>query len=432
MSSVRPLVECPLRQARQPPGRGRHIDINSPFEYPGALAGSVAEDHERTLRRTECRKTAAIDHLGRHLALRVPLRIEDLRIDLHAPGIDHRAEQRPVPIRHGQDARLVVLAGYLGQRIERPDSHQRLPQPVAQALGERNADAQSRIGAGALADGHGIQIVGRDACFVQQFIDEHADLTRMVAPLVALAQRDQFAILRNTHRTYVGSGFDTQYQAHIFVFFIVSLSFSAPGRQMTPKCSRAFRMPSSSTDAVTQSAAARASSHPFPHGDADPCGPQHGHIVSAVADGHQRPGRHPAVGGEGKHPRSLVHPADIDVHEERAPAARHKRRQLGHHAALLLGRAVETHLAAVAAVEQPSEVGLGRHRMGHQAGQFAHDGRHAIDEDPSPSSSSASGKSSSSASRRARSKSSRGISRWLTTLPSAVRQRAPLSDTTPS
>ena len=61
--------------------------------------------------------------------------------------------------------------------------------PVAQPLGERNADPQPRIGAGALAHGHGIQFIGRNARFAQKLVDEHADLAGMVAPLVALAQR---------------------------------------------------------------------------------------------------------------------------------------------------------------------------------------------------------------------------------------------------
>ena len=117
------------------------------------------------------------------------LAVEDLRIDLHAPGVDHRAEQRTVPVVDPDDARLVILAGHLSQSIERTDSQQRNLQSVAEPLGKGDADAQPRIGARPLADGHRIEFVGRNARFAQQFIDEEAHLARMVAPLVALAER---------------------------------------------------------------------------------------------------------------------------------------------------------------------------------------------------------------------------------------------------
>ena len=113
------------------------------------------------------------------------------------------------PVGDGKNSGFVVFERHFGQRIERPDGHQRLTHPVAQPLGERNADPQPRIGAGALAHGHGIQFIGRNARFAQKLVDEHADLAGMVAPLVALAQRKQLPVLCNTDRTNVRTGLDT-------------------------------------------------------------------------------------------------------------------------------------------------------------------------------------------------------------------------------
>ena len=228
-------------------------------------------------------EAASIDHLGRDLVLRTALRIEDLRINLHAAGIDHRAEQRTVPVGNRKNTRFVIFAGNLRQRVERSHGDQRLLQSVTQSLGERHADAQSRIGAGTFADRHGVQLVGRNARFAQKFIDEHTDLAGMVAPLVALAQRKQLPVFRNTDRTDVRAGLDTKNKTHMILQFTSPTSVPAgacaardvihksifqsdsaedgfmpfrnkrpaDARQITPRCASAFAIPSSSTEAVT-------------------------------------------------------------------------------------------------------------------------------------------------------------------------------------
>ena len=76
---------------------------------------------------------------------------------------------------------------------------------------ERHADAQSRIRSGALTHSHGVEFVGRNVRLAQQFVDEHADLAGVVAPLVALAQRQQFAVLGDAHGTDVRSGLNSKY-----------------------------------------------------------------------------------------------------------------------------------------------------------------------------------------------------------------------------
>ena len=155
------------------------------------------------------RKALPVDDLGRNFVQGLASCIEYLRIDLHAAGIDHRAKAGMFPVGDGKNSGFVVFERHFGQRIERPDGHQRLTHPVAQPLGERNADPQPRIGAGALAHGHGIQFIGRNARFAQKLVDEHADLAGVVAPLVALAQRKQLPVLCNTDRTNVRTGLDT-------------------------------------------------------------------------------------------------------------------------------------------------------------------------------------------------------------------------------
>ncbi len=107
---------------------------------------------------------------------------------------------------------FVVFACDLRERIQRPYGQQRYLQPVAQTFGERDAYAQSGIGAGALAHGHGIEILGRDARFAQQLVCEDAQLTRVVATAVALSERYQLAVFGDAHGANVRAGFNTQYE----------------------------------------------------------------------------------------------------------------------------------------------------------------------------------------------------------------------------
>ena len=88
------FVERLLGQPRKTAGRRGHLDELGAGKHLGAFAGAAAENHERTALLPEFPEAAGIDHLGRNLVLRTALRIEDLRINLHAAGIDHRAEQR--------------------------------------------------------------------------------------------------------------------------------------------------------------------------------------------------------------------------------------------------------------------------------------------------------------------------------------------------
>ena len=85
-------------------------------------------------------------------------------------------------------------------------------QPVAQTFGERDAYAQSGIGAGALAHGHGIQLSGCDAVLAQQLVGEDAQLARVVATAVALSERYQLAVFGDAHGADVRAGFNTQYE----------------------------------------------------------------------------------------------------------------------------------------------------------------------------------------------------------------------------
>ena len=135
--------------------------------------------------------------------------IEYPGINLHAAGVHHRAEARLLPAIDRENPRFVILFRNFGQGIQGTDRHQRDPQPVAQSLSERNADTQPRIGAGPLADSDGIQLFGSDPGLRQQFIDENSDLAGVVAPLIALPERDQLPVPGQTDRTDVRAGFDT-------------------------------------------------------------------------------------------------------------------------------------------------------------------------------------------------------------------------------
>ena len=177
-------------------------------QHIGALRRTAAENHERPFR-PPCGKTPRIDHLGRHLRERPPLRVEQLRINLHAPRVDHGTQHGALPILDGENPRFVILARHLAERIERTDGDERLAQTVAQSLGERHTDAQPRVGTGPLADGYGIQIVGIEPVLFENFIDENADLAGVVAAFVALAQRNQFAVFGDPDRTDVRARFDT-------------------------------------------------------------------------------------------------------------------------------------------------------------------------------------------------------------------------------
>ena len=117
------------------------------------------------------------------------------------------------------------------------------------------------------------------------------------------------------------------------------------------------------------------------HGHADPGGPQHRDIVSAVAEGHRLRGTETETFRKLRHAGRLVDAAEVDVREDRAPARGDHRGQPGHDAPFELRIDVETHLAAVAAVEQAPQVDHLGNRMGHQAGDLLDDGRHTVDED---------------------------------------------------
>lgn len=131
-------LERRLRQADQTSRRGGHLNERRARQHVGALAGAVAEDNERPVTSTVLRKTFGSDHLGRDPAQCLPPHIEELRVDLHAAGVDHRAEHGILPVLDRDDARLVVLARHFGQGVERPDGQQRLLQPVAEPLGLKN------------------------------------------------------------------------------------------------------------------------------------------------------------------------------------------------------------------------------------------------------------------------------------------------------
>ena len=206
------LVKGLLGQARQSAGRGGYLDQLRVGQHAGALARPASEDHEGPIPAAEGGEALRIDDLGRNLAPGNTRGVEDLCVDLHAPGVDHRAEPGALPVVDRDDARLVVLAGHLGQGVERPHGDQRLAQSVAEPLGERHADAQPGIGSGALAHGHGVELVGRNARFAQQLVDEHRDLAGVVAPLVALAQRQQLTLLGNSDGADVRAGFNTENQ----------------------------------------------------------------------------------------------------------------------------------------------------------------------------------------------------------------------------
>ena len=51
----------------------------------------------------------------------------------------------------------------------------------------------------------------------RELIDKYADLAGMIAPLVALAQRKQLPVFRNTDRTDVRAGLDTKNKTHMIL-----------------------------------------------------------------------------------------------------------------------------------------------------------------------------------------------------------------------
>ena len=81
------------------------------------------------------------------------------------------------------------------------------------------------------------------------------------------------------------------------------------------------------------------------HRHARACGPQHRHVVAAVAESHRLAVRKAEMRGELGHARRLVDTPDIDVRENRAPARRHERRQFGHHPLFEFGIEIKAHLA---------------------------------------------------------------------------------------
>ena len=68
------------------------------------------------------------------------------------------------------------------------------------------------------------QVVGCNARLPQQLIDENAHLAGMVAPLVALAQRKQFAVPGDSDRADIRAGLDAKNQCHIFPFRFQSVT----------------------------------------------------------------------------------------------------------------------------------------------------------------------------------------------------------------
>ena len=175
----------------------------------GTFGRTVSENHERTSVSAPCRETLRRNDLGGYVRKRSSRSIEYPGINVHAAGVHHRAEARLLPAIDRENPRFVILFRNFGQGIQGTDRHQRDPQPVAQSLSERNADTQPRIGAGPLADSDGIQLFGSDPGLRQQFIDENSDLAGVVAPLIALPERDQLPVPGQTDRTDVRAGFDT-------------------------------------------------------------------------------------------------------------------------------------------------------------------------------------------------------------------------------
>ncbi len=105
-------IERLLRQMHQTAGRRRNLDQSSTGQHIGALAGTVTEYYERPLTGALCGKTVAIDHLRRNFAQRLPVRIEQLRVNLHPTRIDHRTKHSPLPIVNLQNTGFVVLTGH--------------------------------------------------------------------------------------------------------------------------------------------------------------------------------------------------------------------------------------------------------------------------------------------------------------------------------
>ena len=127
-----------------------------------------------------------INHVGSHGAHLAQRAVEDLCIHFHAPGINHRAEQRVV----GQAVEWQL--GHLAQQqrhsqqLQRGHREQLQVAPEAQPLGHRHADAQTCVGAGAAAHSHCIEGNGMAVGKRHGLVDIQAQHHRVVGAAVVL------------------------------------------------------------------------------------------------------------------------------------------------------------------------------------------------------------------------------------------------------
>lgn len=137
-----------------------------------------------------------IDDFGFRFGDRTVFPIEESGIDFHASGVEHRAIK----------GILVSLGGYRQrQGLQGGNGNQRFAGTETQSFRYGDTDAQSRVGAGAHADGDGIQLMCVQLLFTQHVIDEAPQQCGMVQSFVIFFYRDDCSGICQCDGTY-GSG----------------------------------------------------------------------------------------------------------------------------------------------------------------------------------------------------------------------------------
>ena len=123
--------------------------------------------------------------------------------------LDHRQQLGVFQRFQIEYAGLEILQRDLYEGFQTVYGDQRLSGRIANPLGQRYGDPQSGVGAGTLADGHGIQFVGIEIVFPKDFLHVYGQILGMMLPLEIFAQRKEPAVFRQGYGTDVGAGLDT-------------------------------------------------------------------------------------------------------------------------------------------------------------------------------------------------------------------------------
>ncbi len=139
---------------------------------------------------------------GLGLGLRMTLRIKQLREDLHAAGIDHRADPGLDAVREVGDRHR--------QGFQAADAEQGDVEGHAEALGDRDADAQAGVGAGAFGDGDRREVCGPQIEVLQQPLDHDRHEAGMGAVGVDFLEGDEQAVFKQRDAAHRRGGFDRE------------------------------------------------------------------------------------------------------------------------------------------------------------------------------------------------------------------------------